>query len=266
MRNQLTFQLERKQPNESLVDATVAAKILDAMLDVIQGLDRAATGASDTVGWNISAASIGSLGLAVQPYLKDVRYQVDLDALCTRHASVIGSITAVTKKGEVSLSDGSLRKVQKAIELAQQASHGLWVGENNNIYQYEITAASPEDIDEILHETTFSIGSIEGKLELLDLHRDKTIVFAIWDYLGNKIQCQYDREDGLYDVMKRGIDKRVRVFGRIKRNNAGTPRQIQVQRIHIIKDVKDLPSLDDMVGTVKLDMPGDQYVRSLRDA
>jgi hypothetical protein len=111
-----------------------------------------------------------------------------------------------------------------------------------------------------------SIGSVEGNLELISVH-PRSRRFNVYHSVTQKaIKCNLSKEIEAQVIDSLG--RRVIVSGVVSRNALGEPISVDVHRLRVLKDERDLPSIREMVG-MALDMTGEltteEYIRTLRD-
>ena len=109
----------------------------------------------------------------------------------------------------------------------------------------------------------FEKGSIEGKVETVSCHTG--YYFNLWEILNNvRVRCTFAPE--LREIVRSSWEKRSRVYGRIRYAPDGIPKSIDVERIDLARDRKELPQFNthgiDITGGVE----SAEYIRGLRDA
>ena len=110
-------------------------------------------------------------------------------------------------------------------------------------------------------------GSIEGRLEAINIHAD-TNEFRIFPRIGpQRVTCHFPAE--LKGVAINSIDKFVSVEGSLKyKSEAPFPHAIEVQSMRIIPPKDELPSIHDLRG-IAPDATGvltsEEFVRALRE-
>jgi len=126
--------------------------------------------------------------------------------------------------------------------------------------------------DEILQNLTGvhykTIGSVEGRVELVSLH-DGNRYFNVYHAVTDRaVRCSLpeEREEAVIEDLKR--KRRVVVSGEISYNVEGRLLSVSVDRYCRLWDGDKLPTLEDSLG-VASDLTGNQnteeYIRSLRD-
>jgi len=147
----------------------------------------------------------------------------------------------------------SRRRVRTEIGY-QQAS-----AEINHIFERRIVS--------ILSRAERAFGTVEGRMEALNLHASSNLC-AIYPIAGpRKVVCHFP--DHLRDQVKDGIDKFVSVTGMMSYAFRDRfPRYIEARNLNILDDREDLPTLDELRGIAR-DAFGDEdsadLVNQVRD-
>jgi hypothetical protein len=102
----------------------------------------------------------------------------------------------------------------------------------------------------ILDQSEKSFGSIEGRMEALNLHAGSNLC-AIYPIAGaKKITCHFPEH--LRDDIKAGIDKSVLVTGTLSYAFKDRfPRHIEARNVQIVDEQQGFPSLDELRGIAK---------------
>ena len=111
-----------------------------------------------------------------------------------------------------------------------------------------------------------SIGSVEGRLELVSLHPGRRHFHVCHTLTGKAVKCSLPPE--LEEDVKRSLGQRVIVSGLVSYDENGRPRIVRSEKLRIMKEDRDLPSVKDMVGLapdITGDMSTEDYIRVLRD-
>ncbi len=111
-----------------------------------------------------------------------------------------------------------------------------------------------------------SIGSVEGRLELVSIH-SRTRRFNVYHAITNKaIRCNFPV--AIEEQVISSLGRRVIVSGVVSYNAAGEPVKVEVDRLRTLKKENELPSIADMLGMAP-DITGDlsieEHIRQLRD-
>ena len=113
-----------------------------------------------------------------------------------------------------------------------------------------------------------TIGSVEGRVELVSLHKGNRY-FNVYHAVTDKaVRCSLpeEREEAVIEDLKR--KRRVIVSGEVSYNVEGRLLNVSVDRYRTLPDEDELPALEDSLGLAP-DLTGHQsteeYIRSLRD-
>ena len=132
----------------------------------------------------------------------------------------------------------------------------------DNFFGYTIKIKSDDFGDDDV-----CLGSIDGRLEQIKLHRDNKF-FNIYPQFGpDKVKCVFPTD--LHDAAVGGTGKRVTVIGELKyRASESFPHEICVHSIDIEPSDEDLPTFDDMLGIIpdfEKNTPAEEIVRKTRN-
>lgn len=138
----------------------------------------------------------------------------------------------------------------------------------SNGHATAVSANIAERVERILRNTYSALGSIEGTLEAVNLHGDKTANFTVWDRLaGVPVRCSFPKLPEVVAQVKSMLEGHVLISGKINYFANGTPRSIT--------DVEDMQLVEPPSGLVRAsfgsipDLTGgrtpQEYVRVLRE-
>lgn len=130
-----------------------------------------------------------------------------------------------------------------------------------------LTDVFVKHIEVALADVEYCYGSIEGRLEQINIHAGANI-FTIYPEFGAKsVTCHFSKE--LTDDAIAALNTRVCVYGNMKyRKNDPYPHHIDIEHIDIYQDVGNLPSFDDLYGiapNIGDGKPSEELIRELRD-
>ena len=113
-----------------------------------------------------------------------------------------------------------------------------------------------------------SIGTVEGRLEFLNIHANQNM-FRIYSAVPpEKVNCFFPPDK--IEEAREALGRKIRVLGELiypKGNDF--PRDVRVETIELLPDDDDLPSLMDLRGIapdITGDLSSEEFVRTLRDA
>ena len=170
-------------------------------------------------------------------------------------AKVIRSGLAELESGDdrpLYFTDKALESVKTLARIRDPKHHAIEVVQILIDHSTEnISSEMVASVDNILRGRHESIGSIEGKLEVIS-GRKEFHCFVFDALTDQKVYCHVDEKN---EEIKRKIlgsfGKRVAVYGLVKYRKDGTPANIVVDDIRIFRDPTDLPSLDQLQGIFK---------------
>jgi|GEM_PF-3030058 len=215
-------------------------------LDVIGDVADEASGRRGAVSWVVFVET-GSTCLVAEA----------VPATAADIASVPRVVAAV-KNGFASLarepgipnyfSEASVYKVADLALLAgkgdERQSVSLRFGDER---PFELSAGMVDNVAQIFAIRTHSLGSIEGRLEMLSLRNG--FKCHIYDVLTDRrIDCTYS--DELFETVRGALGERVSAFGVISYAAKAKPMNLKIQSVRVLGR-GDLPDWDDVRGILK---------------
>ena len=272
----LEFKLQRVSPHtigapegrDRPVGFRSLLRVFSACERMVSQLDRdLITGKPQPREWLVSGTRIGSFVLELDPPIligDEVAAQVDTAT------TLVNGIEYLDREQELPLElrEASLRQLQA---VAGSLRNG------NNEYEIEVTSIATgqtarishgmaKKINQLLLKERISVGSIEGKLELISVHEGSRKFNVYQDVTGKAVQCDLPR-----DMEKQVIDalgNRVIVSGTIHRNLEGLPVRVRMEKIRVLRSVEEAPSLDELMGSIP-DLTGhlttEEFIGTMRD-
>ena len=123
---------------------------------------------------------------------------------------------------------------------------GIYIIPNGN--EIEVTSSVRTNIDSILKIQREEFGSFEGTLKIISAVQG--LHFQIYEFVHDRaIKCLMDER--ITQEALRAFNKRVYVFGLIRYSKGGIPGEIQVQDLHVLRDEKELPTANEVLGILK---------------
>ena len=127
-----------------------------------------------------------------------------------------------------------------------------------------ITEQLAVNIDELVSRTFESVGSVEGRLEMVTIHSQR--YFRVYEPVhGRGIVCYFPAE--LLETVKRSLGARVVASGSLRSDRFGRPESITVTGFRIVPEEEALPKASELRGLVKGMTAGEkaeEYLRKLR--
>jgi hypothetical protein len=161
------------------------------------------------------------------------------------------------------------RGIRAARRIAQRIGQG---GMNGVVIsgpdrRVTISERASENINVLLPEQDESLGSAEGTLETISIHRGRR--FVIYHSRTKKaIQCDIPSQSDLLDQARDALGNRVVVGGRLHTNARGEPVRISVEKLRTLREGSKLPSIASLGGRypdITGDLTTEDYIRSLRE-
>lgn len=125
-----------------------------------------------------------------------------------------------------------------------------------------LTQHAIENVRALLPTKRKTIGSVEGKLEAISIHKSKK--FVVYDALTKKaITCEF--ADKMLDTVKDALGHRVLVSGMVHWNAKSEPKRVDADNIRLLG--QHLPSTSDLSGAypdITEGMTVEEYIRSIR--
>ncbi len=168
----------------------------------------------------------------------------------TAISAVVGGLASLDEKAVRPryFNDQALREAKA---LANLATDEMGIVVKNGAVSAEATKRLMTHVDEVIGAGRESIGTVEGKLQALNIH-ERPPRFAIFDLLSDdRIECFFGEHVTLEEVMG-GIGRRVAVTGVIKTRPTGERVSIDVRSLRTFPPEDELPTPDDVRGILRL--------------
>jgi hypothetical protein len=127
-----------------------------------------------------------------------------------------------------------------------------------------ITERLAVNVDELVSRTFESIGSVEGKLEMVTIHSQ--CYFRVYEPVhGRGVVCYF--APALLETVKESLGKRVMVSGMLRSDRFGRPESITVTDFRTVLEAGALPKPSQLRALVKGMTAGEKaedYLRTLR--
>jgi hypothetical protein len=102
-----------------------------------------------------------------------------------------------------------------------------------------------KSIEAITQDRYTSVGSIEGKLEGVNIHQNpRCSVYE--DLSGRAIECRFELHQ--FPQIKDALGARVSVFGLITYRPDHQPKSIRMEHLRVLRPESELPDVDDIIG------------------
>lgn len=131
----------------------------------------------------------------------------------------------------------------------------------------DMTEVFAKRIEVALADVEYCHGSVEGRLEKINIHAGANVFTVYPEFGASSITCHFPhvlREDAIA-----AVNRRVSVYGNMKyRKNAPFPYHIDIEHLEIYQDADSLPSFDDLRGiapSIGDGTPSEEIIRELRN-
>jgi hypothetical protein len=132
------------------------------------------------------------------------------------------------------------RAVQLTKALANLATDDVPISVRNGQTRIPLSTRVVANADALLGPVLASYGTIEGRLEALNIHGPRP-AFAIFEPLtGHRVECYFGERVELAEVTA-AIGKRVGARGRIKTRRNGERVSVEVDELRVLRDADELP-------------------------
>ena len=217
-----------------------------------------------TLEWLITNISTGSLILDTESRstLPDKDYGLDVIEAC------FTGWERIEHEGcsPPYLSEEGMKAARRiAARIGKEGVTGIAVSSPDR--RVTITSRAYENIHHLIPEKEESLGSAEGTLETVSIHRGSR--FMIYHSRTKQaIRCDIPQDSDLLDQAKEALGSRVLVAGLVHMNARGEPIRISAKNLRVLSETPALPSIASLGGKYP-DLTGDltteEYIGSLRD-
>ena len=271
----LTFTLRRLSTNAigqtDIVSDTVSLpamlRIFSACERMLTQIERDLTSHGDMHGeWRISDTGIGSFTLALEWSQLSVN-----GPSATQTATVlIDGINGLEQEQEIpsELKVAGLRQMQAVAGALKSrgVEHELLVSSGVTGGSGRILHLMARQINQLLIKERVSYGSIEGKVELISVHKGNRKFNVYHTVTGKAVECNLPSH--LETEIIAALKRRVVISGAIHRNWNGDPHRVEVERLRVLRENDELPSLDELMGSLPNltgDLSTEEFIRMIRD-
>ncbi len=130
----------------------------------------------------------------------------------------------------------------------------------------DLTESFAKKIEVALSEVEYCHGSVEGRLEQINVHAGANVFTVYPEFGAASITCHFPRD--LTEDAISAVNRYVSVYGNMKyRKNAIFPHHIDVEHLEIFPDEELLPSFDDLRGiapAIGNETPSEELIKELR--
>lgn len=215
---------------------------------ILGSLDREMAG-ERTIEWVITKMSASSAKVQVSPSIKDPDTKDisgDVIKVCVTGLSSLDS----SPERPAFFTDSMLNNAKNVSSSLKGRVEGITLeaSVNGSREKTRVTQRVAANVDEVVGSKHTALGSVEGTLEVLSIHRG--VHFNIYDTLtGKKIHCICDID--LLEELKDHMGERLLVEGTVRYNKYGEPTSIKADRYRELGARGELPQPRDMVGLAR---------------
>jgi hypothetical protein len=235
-------------------------RAFESELQILSDLDSAISGkVQGSVEWVVTDLRLGSLAATVKPISRDDTLNVG-----PRVVQVFADGMRVIERDGYTpayFSEESMRSARTLLKLIGR----------NGVSGYEIrtatarvtlTAQATVNVERLVPILARSVGSVEGRLEMVSLHSKPR--FVVYHGFNRKaVTCKFNPEKWLEPV-KAALGRRVNVSGLIGFNAKGEPQKIEIDDLRVLRQNSELPRAGDLHGLVR-DLTGDLSTKEYLD-
>jgi len=216
-----------------------------------------------SLDWIIADIHIGSLSVEIQSKPRDPAR--DYGTKVTER--YLDGIDIIHEEGITPpyFSDHSLRLLQKvARALHRNGADALEVVDPDRGKSTEFDARIETTTNQLMGSQYKSIGSVEGTLEMISIHREPR--FNIYHAISLRaVKCSLP--ENLRERVASTLGRRVVASGLISYNAKDEPISVKLEELMVIPTEDELPSIEDFIGSAP-DFTGDmttgEYIWSIR--
>jgi len=198
----------------------------------------------DWVVDTISKASPFAVALAPKP-----RNRMAAEAAPDITRRIVRGLSLLQETGErpSDFSDPALIAAREMSRLTRRRSVAMQLAAPGE--HATITRDVGHAVDRILAPSYHAYGSVEGRLDAINVHRDR--YFFVYDALtGDSIRCSFTRSLRLEQVAQ-AITERVLVEGEISYRRDGSIASVRAEALRIFPGEADLPTAREVLGILK---------------
>ncbi len=242
---------------------------LAGWLDTLHDLDHAISrDPRGSVDWVIAKMSLGSsvIGVRPVPRIPKRNFGREISIASVRGFKVV--------EGEGSsppyLSDKGIKGMSKTLSvIGKTGVIGVAVRYTPDedlepAEQAEVSKRGADNVVALIPVHHKAIGSVEGTLEAVSLHRDQR--FTVYEHRTKKAVRSYFDRGKLLEQVRTALGKRVEVGGVVEYNVRREPLSIRVDRLRVLGE-GDLPSTRELTGSdpdFTGNMSTDEFMRTIR--
>lgn len=255
---ELTISVEGQTPEQAVqpfIDAIATT------LDIVRELETSISQRRRAgLRWTIRSLRFGSPATLTMQALPPATGR-DLGSEVVRHYLDGLDLLARGVELPAHFTESALEDAKRLARLTQDNAREIVIRADDKAVK--ITQRIAANVDDLVHRSYVSEGSIEGVMEMITLHEH--VYFRVYDAInGWGVPCYFNQET--VDDIRIGLGRRVSVRGRLRSDRLGKPMSLQVAEVRLLGD-QDLPKPSDIRGIARGMTQGqksEDYLRELR--
>jgi len=221
-----TFEIH---PDDDLVPLTLFERTIEDVRRLVKDVDYAVTRRRVGRTWVVTRLQSSAPAISIRP-ATDSREVIG--ALMDGLRMVVQEQTTEPPPHFTADALDDLKRMQRLFRGHQRARQVVF--STNGTAIAVIDRAIGEKVERIFRGTYTVLGSLEGMLDAINLHRTPT--FTIWDRVsGGPVRCQFPGQPDWIERVKARLQKRVLVVGQVSYFKNGVPRAISQ-----VRDLRDM--------------------------
>jgi len=166
------------------------------------------------------------------------------------------------------LSQGGLEKMNRLLGLLERnGAKGFTAGIPGIDREVRVGKKAVKNIAKLLPEKRSEIGSIEGRIEAINIHGKSR--FVVYDSITKKgVTCRVDDSPSVsIDDIKDALGRKVCVSGVVSLNERSEVVSVRAQGLRVFRMASELPKASDLTGSdphFTGDQSTEEYIRSIR--
>ncbi|MGV8082517.1 MAG: hypothetical protein AB2L09_02615 [Coriobacteriia bacterium] len=231
----------------SKVTASEFKRAVNAFLDMIREVADDVAGGPKHVSWVVSVEA-GSACLVAEPVPVA---SVDRPIIPAALSAIRNGISEITARTTIPQhwSETAVRHVAELAALSGDNVPGKSISVRFGIdAPISLTKTTADNVGKMFAAHTYSLGSIEGRLEMMSLRSG--FKCNIYDMLTDRrVNCTYS--DNLFEDVRAALGERVSAYGLISYASDGRLLNLKIQSVRVLGRSEDLPTWDDVKGILQ---------------
>lgn len=233
-------------------------------LKILSDLDTAISGEPNgTLDWFVTEMRVASLEVVTESRPKSDYRDIGPEV----SKGIVASLEEIENRGATPpyLSHTGMQSVKRLLgTVGKGKASGLLMASPSENVQISVTSKASENVRQLLPIRYHSLGSVEGKIEMINIHGGSR--FVVYDARTRRaITCKFDSKVWM-DLVKNALGRRVNISGMVHANTRGEPLRVDIDDIRVLRSKEELPSIDDIAG-IDPDFTGNRstadYLRSM---